>query len=136
MCEKSPNTEFFSGPCFPVFGLNTKIYFVNLRLWTLFTQWIRANKITFLHGMFWRFFDNFYNSFFYKQIGTFLIWSYKNTYHRSNQPKVFWEITILLGLIKFQGKTSIAESNFSKIVRKKTNALKNMYFFLNFSWEF
>ena len=27
-----PNTEFFSGPYFPEFGLNTEIYSVNLRI--------------------------------------------------------------------------------------------------------
>ena len=44
--EKCPNTEFFSGPYFPVFGLNTEIYFgaentdqKKLHIWTLFTQW-------------------------------------------------------------------------------------------------
>ena len=30
--EKCPNTEFFSGPYFPVFGMNTEIYGVNLRI--------------------------------------------------------------------------------------------------------
>ena len=30
--EKCPNTEFFFGPYFPAFGLNTEIYSVNLRL--------------------------------------------------------------------------------------------------------
>ena len=30
--EKCPNTEFFSGPYFPVFGLNTEIYSLNLRI--------------------------------------------------------------------------------------------------------
>ena len=54
--EKCPNTEcpkngVFSGPYFPVFGLNTEIYGVEdyrnirtrkkLRIWTLFTQcWV------------------------------------------------------------------------------------------------
>ena len=27
MCEKCPNTEIFSAPYLPVFGLNTEIYF-------------------------------------------------------------------------------------------------------------
>ena len=45
--EKCPNTEVFSGPYFPVFGLNTEIYSVRmqentdqkkLRIWTIFTQ--------------------------------------------------------------------------------------------------
>ena len=31
-CEKCQNTEFPSGPYFPVFQLNTDIYFVNLRI--------------------------------------------------------------------------------------------------------
>ena len=31
-CEKCPNTEYFPGPYFPVFGLNTEIYGVNLRI--------------------------------------------------------------------------------------------------------
>ena len=36
--EKCPNTEFFSGPYFPVFGLNTGKYGPEkLRFWTLFT---------------------------------------------------------------------------------------------------
>ena len=30
--EKCPNTEFFSGPYFPVFGLNREIYSVNIRI--------------------------------------------------------------------------------------------------------
>ena len=30
--EKCPNKDFFSGPYFPVFGLNTEIYEVNLRI--------------------------------------------------------------------------------------------------------
>ena len=30
--EKCPNTEFFSGPYFPVFGLNAEIYGVNLHI--------------------------------------------------------------------------------------------------------
>ena len=30
--EKFPNTEFFSGPHFPVFGLNTDMYTVNIRI--------------------------------------------------------------------------------------------------------
>ena len=30
--EKCPNTEFFSGPYFPVIGLNTEIYGVNFRI--------------------------------------------------------------------------------------------------------
>ena len=29
-CEKCPKTDFFSGPYFPVFVLNTEIYGVNL----------------------------------------------------------------------------------------------------------
>ena len=40
----------FSGPYFPVFGLNTEIYGVNygpkkLRIWTLFTQWKSCIKL-------------------------------------------------------------------------------------------
>ena len=47
LLEKCPNTDFFSGSYFPVFGLNTEIYSVRiqentdqkkLRIWTLFTQ--------------------------------------------------------------------------------------------------
>ena len=47
LLEKCPNTDFFSGSYFPIFGLNTEIYSVgiqentdqkNLRIWTLFTQ--------------------------------------------------------------------------------------------------
>ena len=30
--EKCPNTDFFSGPYFPAFGLNTDRYFVSLRI--------------------------------------------------------------------------------------------------------
>ena len=32
--EKCPNTEFFSGPYFPVFGLNTEIFSVSLRIYS------------------------------------------------------------------------------------------------------
>ena len=32
LCEKCPNKEFFCGPYFPVFGLNTEIYEVNLHI--------------------------------------------------------------------------------------------------------
>ena len=53
-CLKIVQTRSFPGPYFPAFGLNTKIYGVNLRfqskywkiwtrklcIWTLFTQWI------------------------------------------------------------------------------------------------
>ena len=53
-CAKSVEIRSFSGPYFPAFGLNTKIYGVNfriqsecrkyrqekLRIWTLFTQYI------------------------------------------------------------------------------------------------
>ena len=53
LCEKYPNMEFFSGPYFPIFRLNTEIYGVHLRtqsiygkktnqkklrIWTLFTS--------------------------------------------------------------------------------------------------
>ena len=47
LLEKCPNTGFFSGLYFPVFGLNTEIYSVRvqentdqkkLRIWTFFTQ--------------------------------------------------------------------------------------------------
>ena len=31
-CVKNVRIRNFSGPCFPVFGLNTKIYSVNLRI--------------------------------------------------------------------------------------------------------
>ena len=39
--EKCPNTEFFTGPYFPLFGLNTGKYGPEkkLRIWLLFTQW-------------------------------------------------------------------------------------------------
>ena len=39
--EKSPNTKFFSGPYFPVFGLNMEIYGVirqKLYIWTIFAH--------------------------------------------------------------------------------------------------
>ena len=43
--EKCPNTEFFSGPYFPVFSPNTgKCGPGKTRIWTLFTQ-CRAPKI-------------------------------------------------------------------------------------------
>ena len=32
LCEKCLNAEFFSGPYFPLFRLNTKIYSLNLRI--------------------------------------------------------------------------------------------------------
>ena len=32
LSEKCPNTEFFPGPYFRLFGLNTEIYRVNLRI--------------------------------------------------------------------------------------------------------
>ena len=32
LCENCPNTEFFSGPYFPAFGLNTERYGVSLRI--------------------------------------------------------------------------------------------------------
>ena len=41
--EKCPNTDFFSGPYFPVFGLNTKIYGVNLRIQSEYRK-IRTRK--------------------------------------------------------------------------------------------
>ena len=31
--EKCPNTEFFSGPYFPVFGMNTEIYGMNTEIY-------------------------------------------------------------------------------------------------------
>ena len=37
LCEMYPNTEFFSGPYFSTFGLNTDQK--KLRIWTLFTKW-------------------------------------------------------------------------------------------------
>ena len=39
LCEKCPNTDFFSGLYFPAFGLNTENTDQrNLCIWTLFTQ--------------------------------------------------------------------------------------------------
>ena len=39
LCEKYPNTEFFSGAYFPVFSPNTgKTDQEKLRIWTRFTQ--------------------------------------------------------------------------------------------------
>ena len=32
LCKNCPNTKFFCGPYFPVFGLNTNIYSVNLQI--------------------------------------------------------------------------------------------------------
>ena len=32
LLEKCPNTDFFSGPCFHAFGLNTEIHGLNIRI--------------------------------------------------------------------------------------------------------
>ena len=42
LCEKYPNTEIFSGPYFPAFGLDMEI--CSSRIWTLFTQWWSSSK--------------------------------------------------------------------------------------------
>ena len=41
--EKCPNTEFFSDPYFPVFGLNTEIHNANLRIQSEYRK-IRTRK--------------------------------------------------------------------------------------------
>ena len=43
---KMSKYEVFSGPYFPVFGLNTEIYGVNLHFWALFTQRTVLPKMT------------------------------------------------------------------------------------------
>ena len=43
---KMSKYEVFSGPYFPVFGLNTEIYGVNLHFWALFTQHTVLPKTT------------------------------------------------------------------------------------------
>ena len=45
--EKCPNTEFFSGPYFPVFGLNTEIYSANICIQSEYRK-IRVTKIFFV----------------------------------------------------------------------------------------
>ena len=50
LCEKCQNTEFFSGPYFPVFGLNTEIYEVNLCIQSEYGK-IRTRK----NSIFWHF---------------------------------------------------------------------------------
>ena len=43
LCEKCPNTEFFSGQYFPIFGLNMEVYSVNLRIQSEYRE-IRIRK--------------------------------------------------------------------------------------------
>ena len=51
-CEKCPNTEYFPGPYFPVFGLNTEIYGVNLRIQSKYRKIRTRNNSVF--GLFSR----------------------------------------------------------------------------------
>ena len=45
-CGKCPNTEFFSGPYFPTFGLNTERYGVPLRIQSKCGKiWTRKNSV-------------------------------------------------------------------------------------------
>ena len=58
--EKCPNTEFFSGPYVPVFGLNMEIYGVNLHIWFEYRK-IRTRKNSAFgrfsrSGTYWRYF--------------------------------------------------------------------------------
>ena len=65
--EKCPNTEFFSGPYFPVFGLNTEIHLVNFRIQSEYSKIRTRKKSAFGHFLrsdpLYRFFlKNFYGS--------------------------------------------------------------------------
>ena len=49
LCEKYPNMEFFSGPYFPIFRLNTEIYGVHLRTQSKYGQKLTRKNSVFGH---------------------------------------------------------------------------------------
>ena len=51
-----------SGPCFPVFGLNTRIYFVNLRIQSEYRKIQTRNNSVFGHFSCSESFDNYESS--------------------------------------------------------------------------
>ena len=82
LCEKCPNTEFFSGPYFPGFGQNTERYSVSLRF-----QFECGKILTRKNSIFGHFSRNVSTKIFKSQALITIYWSWLTCYQLVSRIK-------------------------------------------------